>query len=426
MSALCSCGNAGTLGSGGGAIRLNASYAEVNGTLVVDGQFGGSVGGCSFTNGGGSGGSIWLSLGTLGYSTGLLSAKGGMGSHSASTPSQSGAGGSGGRISVVSSAHMYASDAWSDFKLRFSNTGGYNGYRMSLPTYANIGAPGTTYIDVGSRNRSILIDNGDALTNPATVYAMVPDQVNAFNFREIRVLRSGHLKFPALISATGNSIASVNVLTGDATGMVSIQNRTTLLIAASQVPTASSVQQSDTPLSASTFVYNASSNWQVSYTRSYVVMDSTMSFAGVSMLTDLGSTLVVPPTIYLNTTTLDVYGALGSPTSVTMYNGAWWYMRAGSSFLGTVGNTYSMASIYMNINCILSFLPSYTYAITNLTATTGNKVYFGVTTLALNPIVVAPTFSLQDNAILLLVRAEPHTFSIAPAGPSGFSLCSMR
>ncbi len=84
-------GGATAAGSGGGAIRIQATgHVAIHGTLTANGN-GGSLAGAS----GGSGGAIWVSCLTYsGSSTGLLSVRGGNG-HTRGGP------GGGGRIAVV-------------------------------------------------------------------------------------------------------------------------------------------------------------------------------------------------------------------------------------------------------------------------------------------------------------------------------------
>ncbi|MCX6872195.1 MAG: carboxypeptidase-like regulatory domain-containing protein, partial [Verrucomicrobia bacterium] len=85
------CSILGTAGSGGGAVRLNvAGVLTVDGQLSAKGTDGQSNG--SYGTGGGAGGSIYLTVGTL-AGTGTISANGGIG------PS-GGGGGGGGRIAI--------------------------------------------------------------------------------------------------------------------------------------------------------------------------------------------------------------------------------------------------------------------------------------------------------------------------------------
>ena len=92
-------GKGGSECRGGGAMRITADNLQLDGTLLADGQNG------AYYTGGGSGGSIWLDVGTL-QGTGSIQANGGLHSNS---PGDSGDGG-GGRVAV------YYDDA-SDFDL---------------------------------------------------------------------------------------------------------------------------------------------------------------------------------------------------------------------------------------------------------------------------------------------------------------------
>lgn len=104
-----------------------ATYAEINGTITVDGSAPAAISCSNYMAGSGSGGSILVAVDTLGYSTGTLRANGGVGGTNSYSSTYSGSGGSGGRIAVVGNAHSYASDGWGDWKLVTYAQGGSSG-----------------------------------------------------------------------------------------------------------------------------------------------------------------------------------------------------------------------------------------------------------------------------------------------------------
>ncbi len=115
----------GSGGAGGGAIRL-----IVSGTLQVDGQVTAhGLDGSGLASGGGAGGSIWLTGGTV-TGTGLICADGGAGTGTSGFGG--GGGGGGGRIALY-----YGSNTFSGTICVFGGTFG--------PAFSNSGASGTVY-----------------------------------------------------------------------------------------------------------------------------------------------------------------------------------------------------------------------------------------------------------------------------------------
>jgi hypothetical protein len=127
-----SAGNTSGSAPGGGIIKL-----IVTGSLNLDGALSVRGGAGAATNGGGgSGGSIWLTLGTLAGS-GTISANGGNGA-------QFGGGGAGGRISISMSSNLFGG-SWTAF--------GGSGF--------NAGGAGTIFIsDAGAQRAQVIVDNG--------------------------------------------------------------------------------------------------------------------------------------------------------------------------------------------------------------------------------------------------------------------------
>jgi len=105
-------------GPGGGAIRLEVrNRLTVDGILSADGASGG------FAAGGGAGGAIWITCGTLeGTTTGLIRVRGGAGSYS--NPANAGGGGGGGRIA------LYYQSLAAQRSIRFSASPG-SGYKTN-------------------------------------------------------------------------------------------------------------------------------------------------------------------------------------------------------------------------------------------------------------------------------------------------------
>ena len=125
-----------TGGTGGGVLRL-----VVGGTLTIDGEIraNGYAGGApNYRSGGGSGGGIWITCGTL-AGTGLITAHGGAGAGSGQ-----GGGGGGGRIAV----HCVTAD------LPAGNLRAYGGAGYTR------GGAGTVYLKTGTGRGTVYVDNG--------------------------------------------------------------------------------------------------------------------------------------------------------------------------------------------------------------------------------------------------------------------------
>jgi len=120
-------------GAGGGAVKLSVSgifTLNSSGYIYADGQD--VVNSISNNAGGGSGGSIWISAGTISGS-GTVRAKGGASGINTSVPGYNGGGGAGGRIAIT-----YANDNSSNFaKTAYGGVGGLGGY----------GSAGSIYVD---------------------------------------------------------------------------------------------------------------------------------------------------------------------------------------------------------------------------------------------------------------------------------------
>jgi hypothetical protein len=180
----------------------------VGGTLTVNGQIqaNGSPGSEDWSSGGGSGGSIWLTVGTL-SGTGGISANGGpsVGAY--------GGGGAGGRIAIYQTNNFFAGtlSAW-------GGTGGQS--RQN-------GGAGTIYTKAASLNTGdLLVDNGGTngamtlltspvafnliITNGAVVYSAAP-----VLFNNLTVAAGGTVThLPALLGVQINCLGDVTIQAG--------------------------------------------------------------------------------------------------------------------------------------------------------------------------------------------------------------------
>jgi hypothetical protein len=130
-------------GAGGGELRLNVSRElEINGSISANGLTGTAAGG-----GGGSGGSLWLSAGSL-SGAGSISVNGGAGGM------PTGGGGAGGRIVIDTPTNLFAGV--------LAATGG---------TGTNNGGAGTVYYGPQGGVPRLVIDNGGlkGTNTPATI-----------------------------------------------------------------------------------------------------------------------------------------------------------------------------------------------------------------------------------------------------------------
>ncbi|MFH1745534.1 MAG: immunoglobulin domain-containing protein [Planctomycetota bacterium] len=205
-------GNSG--GYGGGAVRLS-----VTGTLVIEGELlangGTSTGTSGQDHAGGSGGSIWLTAGTL-TGAGSISANGG--NHSASPE---GGGGGGGRIAV------YCDDT-TGFSGTLTACGGIG--------YGNGGA-GTVYIEATAGQSALILDNcgtSGAETNLPGVSSVdnnmiVRNNATLIHTGDLTIDGDLTVEDTALITQPVEQGASHFTITGDTTidagGRISVSER---------------------------------------------------------------------------------------------------------------------------------------------------------------------------------------------------------
>lgn len=154
----------GNHGTAGGIIDVMASHLVVDGVISSNGQSGDST-----KTGGGSGGSVDISVTEKLSGRGQIKAEGGDG-----VGEITGAGG-GGRISLL----ITGDD-------KFSGTFSARGGNSS----AKSGSPGTVYIEVGKtvlRVKKLFLDNsGVHSTSPLPVF-LKPSSVASYNFQELRL-----------------------------------------------------------------------------------------------------------------------------------------------------------------------------------------------------------------------------------------------
>jgi hypothetical protein len=126
------------LSDGGGVVNLDVGGTlTVNGTVSADGNAGLFPGA-----GGGSGGSVWLTVGTL-AGQGVMSADGGAGQ------GRVGGGGGGGRLAIYSRTNTFSGDTMVDGGAGFAN-----------------GQAGTVYIATNGSGPSVIAQTPDAVASP--------------------------------------------------------------------------------------------------------------------------------------------------------------------------------------------------------------------------------------------------------------------
>ncbi len=162
-------GSGGSLGSGGGAVRLSVGgMARVDGRIVADG-------GAQASDRVGSGGSIWITAGSL-VGGGTIRANGGASLFQA---------GGGGRVSLV------ITNAGADFSGFTGVKSAYGGYGTG--TYGNYGGCGTVYLQTaaqGSGGGTMIVDNN----NQASSYrADIVSNVTGTAVGNVLIQNNGYL-----------------------------------------------------------------------------------------------------------------------------------------------------------------------------------------------------------------------------------------
>ena len=150
-----------TAGSGGGAIKLDASYINISGGIIANGLQGSNgVNSAHYGNGGGSGGHIMINATILSIS-GWIQANGGTGGNTSTLSGSAydgGGGGGGGRIMITSSNYEHDESIFSALGMPggsgFTQYGGVNGL---------YGQDGVIQVEIDSTG---LIDWISSTTNP--------------------------------------------------------------------------------------------------------------------------------------------------------------------------------------------------------------------------------------------------------------------
>lgn len=195
-------GNCG--GAGGAAIRVDISgELALFGSIDVgakDGYTGCATG--TAKQGGGAGGSIYITCGRLAQANGTLIADGGRGSY----------GGSAGRIAIVCKQHGFSGAAWQVTPLTLRALGG-------ISTTSNVadGAPGTVWLDLGPSSPDFDDRIRRLTVAPATSFAAQPiwnaqtvvAWSGALQLDELRLLNSPALR---LLPTSVNSSAQIGAV----------------------------------------------------------------------------------------------------------------------------------------------------------------------------------------------------------------------
>lgn len=239
-----------TTGAGGAAFRLHVDGAlTLNGSLTFSGR--GSTAGpganasAAFPSNGsssssstnvlypGSGGSIYISCGTLAPSNGSLIANGG---------NSSGTGGaaascatshsSAGRIAVACGKHHFRSSALQDITMRFS-----------AANPRGDGAPGTIWLDLGPSlatgapaARVLLVSGNGAGVSAQPALVFWPGSQSVLDLSDVQIIlqNGGSLRFvrdASLVSnVTANATVNPLLLTGDGTGTLEVDAGVALLL----------------------------------------------------------------------------------------------------------------------------------------------------------------------------------------------------
>ncbi len=166
-------------GAGGGAIRIEAGQAVLNGTVSANGALGRDYGG------GGSGGSVWLTCGSLAATGGVIQANGGR-------PNDTSSGhGGGGRIAI------HCANPASNLQLRCY---AYPGIGTGLPgtEQGNYGQMGTLYLsDVSLLNVSLGLCSGVRLVLPSITNHWITPSPLSIPSNTVVVLSESNFLFDA-------------------------------------------------------------------------------------------------------------------------------------------------------------------------------------------------------------------------------------
>ena len=288
-------------GNGGGAIVVlanatSATYAEVNGTIRVNGNIGAGAGSgdTSYCGGGGAGGSVSIEASLLtGASSGSIQALGAAGGTSTQYGRHGGSG-SGGRVSlnVVSSTYAGRASAWGGVAV-----GGLAA-----------GAPGTVFWSVGavraSRTRRLVIDNNNRVGGNAMLTDSGRD---TYVFDVVSLSNVGRLAWnPASIVLSQASSLVVTSLLGDASssGRVTVQDLTILVLPTTYTISGMEVVVAGTLSGVTSLTMDGTSDLTLTATgRTSGQSSSVFSFSSLTLRT--GSTMTATsPTVFTVASTL--------------------------------------------------------------------------------------------------------------------------
>lgn len=214
-------------GEGGAAFRLHVGGTlSLNGSIYVRGQDYGTHG-----HGGGSGGSIYITCGTLAPSSGSLDASGA----GVSSGLWRGSGGSAGRIALVCEKHSFRGGARADVTLQLTAAGG-NSKEMGLD-----GAPGTIWLALGVQAATgipaapILLVRGrdrSVAAQPALVLWSGAQPLMSLGSAQIVLELGATLLFACDASVPAGQTANVSLqalrLGGDGSGTLLVGSRVSL------------------------------------------------------------------------------------------------------------------------------------------------------------------------------------------------------
>jgi hypothetical protein len=207
-------GDMATGGRGGAAIRLHVrDTLLLAGSIDVTGEPGAEQPKPVLSaSSGGAGGSIYITAGVLAAgSNGSLIASGGHGNINADN--QDSRAGSGGRIALYCNTHGFPSDNLMSWAMAFIANGG-----EEINTN-NSGAPGTVYIDCGTRNKTLIIAGLPSF--PILPVTTAFDDFSSPGLSELLLLEAATAHFTTPASRS-KSFVNVSYITGDLTGVVSL------------------------------------------------------------------------------------------------------------------------------------------------------------------------------------------------------------
>ena len=174
-------------GPGGGAIVLTvAGTTTVYSTGMISAN-----GGTNITQGGGSGGSVYLT-------TGWLSGSGSIQANGGKSPDYSG--GSGGRVAII------LTGPGADFTTLWSGTNSAYG---GPSAYAS--AAGTVYLKTPTGVDTLIVDNNGTAVWSGQIATLMPDSVNLNNFSNVVIRNKG------VLGVKGNTVLDFNTFPGRAT-----------------------------------------------------------------------------------------------------------------------------------------------------------------------------------------------------------------